>query len=161
MRFFLLSFVFLLAACQAEAPAEAPEAPAEATPDVAVVPPSSPLNLNTATAEEFKTIPGVGDRMVHEFEEYRPYSSIEQFRREIGKYVDEDQVTAYEPYVFVPVNPDSSDMATMMQLPGVGEAEAAMLVDGRPYATQEAFMARYAEAVSGGDAEAAAAYLAR
>ena len=45
------------------------------------------LNLNTATREQFLTIPGVGDRMVREFEEYRPYASIQQFRREIGKYV--------------------------------------------------------------------------
>jgi hypothetical protein len=37
--------------------------------------------------------------MAHEFEEYRPYSSIEQFRREIGKYVDEAEVARLEQYV--------------------------------------------------------------
>jgi len=46
------------------------------------------LNINTATGEAFRTIPDVGDRMVHEFEEYRPYVSVQQFRKEIGKYVD-------------------------------------------------------------------------
>ena len=44
-------------------------------------------------------VPGVGDRMAHEFEEYRPYQNIEQFRREIGKYVDEDEVARLERYV--------------------------------------------------------------
>ena len=44
-------------------------------------------------------IPGVGGRMAHEFEEYRPYSNIEQFRREIGKYVDEAEVARLEQYV--------------------------------------------------------------
>ena len=37
--------------------------------------------------------------MVHEFEEYRPYASMDQFRREIGKYVDEDEVARLERYV--------------------------------------------------------------
>ena len=31
----------------------------------------------------------MGQRMLHEFKEYRPYKSMEQFRREIGKYVDD------------------------------------------------------------------------
>jgi DNA uptake protein ComE-like DNA-binding protein len=58
-----------------------------------------PLNLNTATAEEIELIPGVGGRMRHEFEEYRPYRNIEQFRREIGKYVDDAEVARLERYV--------------------------------------------------------------
>ncbi|HVG45163.1 MAG TPA: hypothetical protein VM890_10550 [Longimicrobium sp.] len=61
-----------------------------------------PLNLNTATAEEIELIPGVGGRMRHEFEEYRPYRNIEQFRREIGKYVDKTEVARLERYVSVP-----------------------------------------------------------
>jgi DNA uptake protein ComE-like DNA-binding protein len=47
-----------------------------------------PVNLNDATRSDILLIPGVGGRMAHEFEEYRPYSNIEQFRREIGKYVE-------------------------------------------------------------------------
>ena len=34
-----------------------------------------PLNLNTATEADFMTIPGVGKRMAHEFEEYRPWKT--------------------------------------------------------------------------------------
>jgi hypothetical protein len=37
--------------------------------------------------------------MAHEFDEYRPYTDMEQFRREIGKYVDEDEVARLEQYV--------------------------------------------------------------
>ncbi len=58
-----------------------------------------PLNLNTATREEILLVPGVGRRMAHEFEEYRPYTSIEQFRKEIGKYVSRDEVARLERYV--------------------------------------------------------------
>jgi DNA uptake protein ComE-like DNA-binding protein len=58
-----------------------------------------PLNLNTASEQEILLIPGVGSRMAHEFEEYRPYRNIQQFRREIGKYVNEQEVARLERYV--------------------------------------------------------------
>lgn len=60
-----------------------------------------PLDLNTATADEILLIPGIGPRMRHEFEEYRPYTSIAQFRREIGKYVDDAEVARLEKYVTI------------------------------------------------------------
>jgi DNA uptake protein ComE-like DNA-binding protein len=58
-----------------------------------------PVNLNTASEADILLIPGVGKRMAHEFEEYRPYRSMEQFRREIGKYVDDAEVARLEMYV--------------------------------------------------------------
>ncbi len=58
-----------------------------------------PINLNDAKRSDILLIPGVGGRMAHEFEEYRPYSNIDQFRREIGKYVDEAEVARLEQYV--------------------------------------------------------------
>lgn len=58
-----------------------------------------PLDLNAASGAEILLIPGVGERMEHEFEEYRPYRAMEEFRREIGKYVDEAEVRRLERYV--------------------------------------------------------------
>lgn len=58
-----------------------------------------PIDLNSAPETDILLIPGVGKRMAHEFEEYRPYKSMEQFRREIGKYVDKDEVARLEMYV--------------------------------------------------------------
>jgi DNA uptake protein ComE-like DNA-binding protein len=58
-----------------------------------------PINLNTASKEEILMIPGVGNRMLHEFMEYRPYKSMDQFRREIGKYVSKEEVARLERYV--------------------------------------------------------------
>ena len=60
-----------------------------------------PINLNTASDAEMKLVPGVGKRMAHEFEEYRPYKSMAQWRREIGKYVDDDELARLERYVFL------------------------------------------------------------
>lgn len=60
-----------------------------------------PIDLNTASDEEILLIPGIGRRMLHEFKEYRPYNSIERFRREIGKYVDDAEVERLEKYVAI------------------------------------------------------------
>lgn len=60
-----------------------------------------PIDLNNASEAEILLIPGVGPRMQHEFEEYRPYNSIERFRREIGKYVDSAEVARLERYVTI------------------------------------------------------------
>ena len=60
-----------------------------------------PIHINTATDAEILKIPGVGPRMLREFKEYRPYTSIEQFRREIGKYVDKAEVARLEKYIVI------------------------------------------------------------
>ncbi len=119
------------------------------------------LNLNTLTETELTaTIPNFASRMVREFFEYRPYVSIQQFRQEIGKYVDDAQVAEYEQYVFVPVDPNTSDVATLMQIPGVDEALAATLTANRPYASQQAFVDALGESLSAEQIAQASCYLA-
>jgi DNA uptake protein ComE-like DNA-binding protein len=98
-----------------------------------------PFNLNTTAEADFKMIPGVGDRMAHEFEEYRPYTSIQQFRREIGKYVDEDEVARYEYYVFVPVELNTASEEDIKALPGVGDRMAHEFEEYRPYTSMAQF----------------------
>jgi DNA uptake protein ComE-like DNA-binding protein len=60
-----------------------------------------PINLNTATDEEILLIPGLGNRMLREFKEYRPYESLAKFHREIGKYVNDTELARLEQYVSV------------------------------------------------------------
>ena len=79
------------------------------------------LNLNTATSEELLLIPNMGSRMVHEFEEYRPYTSLRQFRREIGKYVNETEVARLEQYVFVAINLNTASDEAILSIPGLGD----------------------------------------
>jgi cobalamin biosynthesis protein CobT len=40
--------------------------------------------------------------MVHELEEYRPWTSTAQFEREIGKYVDKTEVARLRTYLALP-----------------------------------------------------------
>jgi DNA uptake protein ComE-like DNA-binding protein len=58
-----------------------------------------PIELNTASDSDILAIPGVGPRMLHEFKEYRPYASMAQFRRDIGKYVGDEELSRLERYV--------------------------------------------------------------
>lgn len=143
----------------AEATATTAVADAIATPAVVSEVIATKINLNTAGADEFLTVPGVGNRMVREFQEYRPYTSILQFRREIGKYVDTAQVADYEKYVFVPVDVNAADADTLKQLPGVDDAIAADLIAARPYANNDAFLTALSSRVSAEQLAAAAAYL--
>lgn len=145
----------------AEEATEAEAASAEPAASEAVAPVAmTKLNLNSVTGDELlNTIPGFGNRMVREFQEYRPYISIQQFRREIGKYVDEAQVADYEQYVYVPVDVNESDAETLKQLPGVDDAIAEALMAARPYDSNDAFLAKLAESVAAEDAAAASGYL--
>ncbi len=104
-------------------------------------------------------IPGLGNRMVHEFEEYRPYSSFQQFRREIGKYVDATQIAEYEKFIFVPIDINQADAETLMQIPGLDQAEAESLIAGRQYAAPQAFLTKLADKISPADLDIARTYL--
>jgi DNA uptake protein ComE-like DNA-binding protein len=169
-----LVLALLLAACASEADAPADDAATEASTETNSAEGEAgasaseateadamaqKINLNEASEEDFLAVPGVGENMAHEFEEYRPYVSIRQFRREIGKYVDEEQVAAYEEHVFVPVKANESDAATLQQLPGVDEEAAQALINGRPYASREAFFEALSEHVSAEQRAAAEAYV--
>ncbi|MCB0208946.1 MAG: hypothetical protein KDJ52_06440 [Anaerolineae bacterium] len=133
------------------------EATAEPMAEVIV---NTKLNLNEADGDAYlAAIPNFSNRMVREFLEYRPYISIQQFRREIGKYVDEAQVAEYEQYVFVPVDVDESDAATLQQIPGIDEALANELMATRPFGSNEAFLAALSEHLSAPEVAVAESYL--
>jgi len=61
-----------------------------------------PLDPNTASDADFMTIPGVGNRMVREFKEYRPWKTQQQFEKEIGKYVNQREVARLWRYMQLP-----------------------------------------------------------
>ena len=107
-----------------------------------------PINLNTATREEIMLIPGMGNRMVREFLEYRPYKAITQFRKEIGKYVDDAEVARLEKYVFVPINLNSATDETLLTIPGLTPELLRALKDQRPYKNPQEFRADLAKYMS-------------
>lgn len=131
-----------------------------ATAATSTTAPAAKLNINTATGEDFlRVMPDLGKRMVHEFEEYRPYKSIQQFRKEIGKYVDENKVAEYERFIFVPIDENQSDAATLQQIPGLDATEAQQLIAARPYASRDAFLTKLGEYVPADSQATARTYL--
>jgi DNA uptake protein ComE-like DNA-binding protein len=97
------------------------------------------LNLNTATPAQILLIPNAGQRMVREFQEYRPYKALAQFHREIGKYVDNTELARLEQYVFVPINLNTASDADIQTIPGVGARLLREFKEYRPYKAMEQF----------------------
>ena len=143
------------AACSTTTPASSTDA-ASSTTEFS----GTKLNLNTVTKDELlANIPGFTSRMVREFQEYRPYASIQQFRKEIGKYVGDAQVTEFEKYVYVPISINDSDSETLQQIPGLDSTEAATLMAGRPYASTEEFITKLTGFISADELDIAKTYL--
>jgi DNA uptake protein ComE-like DNA-binding protein len=92
-----------------------------------------PLNLNSASKAEILLIPGVGNRMLREFEEYRPYMALAQFQREMGKYVDDAEVARLSGYVFVPIDLNTASDEDILSIPGVGSRMEREFKEYRPY----------------------------
>jgi DNA uptake protein ComE-like DNA-binding protein len=97
------------------------------------------MNLNSASADEILLIPGVGKRMLHEFQEYRPYKTLAQFRKEIGKYVGDKELNRLEQYVFVPINLNTASDEEIMTIPGLGNRMLREFKEYRPYKNIEQF----------------------
>ena len=98
-----------------------------------------PLNLNTASREEILLVPNLGNKMAHEFEEYRPYIKIAQFRREMGKYVDDQEVARLEQFVFVPIELNTATKEDILSIPGVGDRMLHEFEEYRPYKSMDQF----------------------
>ena len=99
-----------------------------------------PVNLVSASQEELLLVPGAGPRMAHEFEEYRPWDGgIVRFRREIGKYVDDEEVARLEQYVFVPMDLNTASREDFLTIPGMGDRMVHEFLEYRPYVNMEQF----------------------
>ena len=96
-------------------------------------------------------MPGVGKRMAHEFEEYRPYRAIAQWRREMGKYVDDTEVARMEQYVFVPIDLNTATREEILAIPGVGRRMAREFQEYRPYSSIEQFRREIGKYVDDGE----------
>jgi DNA uptake protein ComE-like DNA-binding protein len=97
------------------------------------------INLNTASAEEIMLIPGAGKRMAREFAEYRPWKAWAQFDKEIGKYVNAQEVARLAQYAFIPLNLNTASDADLSTIPGVGPRMLGEFKEYRPWKTREQF----------------------
>lgn len=97
------------------------------------------VNLNTGTREEILLIPGAGNRMAHEFDEYRPWRNWAHFDKEIGKYVPQTEVDRLKRYVFIPINLNTATDDMLLTIPGVGARMVHEFKEYRPWTSQAQF----------------------
>lgn len=104
------------------------------------------VNLNLSPRAEILLIPRAGTRMAREFDEYKPYAGYAQFRREIGKYVNEQEVAHLEQYTFIPIDLNTASDSAILSIPGSGPRVLREFKEYRPYPNIEKFrreMAKY------------------
>jgi DNA uptake protein ComE-like DNA-binding protein len=118
-----------------------------------------PIDLNDVTNEEILLIPGVGDRMLHEFEEYRPYIALAQFHREIGKYVDDAELARLAQYVYVRIDLNTASEADILSIPGVGNRMLHEFEEYRPYTSMAQFRREMGKYVDEDEVERLARYV--
>lgn len=118
-----------------------------------------PIDLDDATSEEIGLIPGVGRRMTHEFEEYRPYTALAQFHREIGKYVDDDEVERLAQYVYVRIDLNTASGEDILSIPGVGRRMRHEFEEYRPYEAMSQFRREIGKYVDDDEVERLARYV--
>ena len=97
------------------------------------------INLNTGTGPEILLIPRVAKRMTREFEEYRPWVNFAQFDKEIGKYVDQAEVTRLKQYVFIPLDLNAATDEQFKTIPNLPAKMIREFNEYRPWKTKAQF----------------------
>ena len=111
------------------------------------------INLNTATPDEILLVPGAGKRMVHEFDEYRPWKTYAQFDKEIGKYVGAEKTAQLAQYTFIPIRLNTASDADILSIPGAGQRMVREFKEYRPWKTKEQFIKEIGKYVGAKEAE--------
>jgi DNA uptake protein ComE-like DNA-binding protein len=117
------------------------------------------VNLDTATPEEIKLIPGAGKKMAKEFEEYRPWKSWAQFNKKIGKYVGEKEAERLAQYCFIPLNVNKATEEELATIPGLTKPTIEQISKGKPWKSMEDFKTSIAKATGEKDAKRIARFL--
>jgi len=118
------------------------------------------INLNTATRDDILLIPGIAQKMAHEFDEYRPWKTWAQFDKEIGKYVGKEETDRLKQYVFIPVNLNTATDEDIISIPGAGQKMVHEFKEYRPWKTMEQFNKEIGKYVDAKEVKRLARYVA-
>jgi len=116
------------------------------------------VDLNRGTDAEFLLIPRAGTRMLREFKEYRPWTSFEQFNREIGKYVraNPGEVGRLEQYMFIAIDLNTASDSLIATFAPIGVGTRRWIrefAEYRPWTSEEQFRREIGKYVRGNPKE--------
>jgi hypothetical protein len=118
-----------------------------------------PTNLNVQVPAEIAVIPFAWRNMAHEFDEYKPFSGLAHWYREMDKYLDEPRLGTLQQYVFVPINANTGKDEDIMTIPGLQQPALDAIKRGRPWADQARFLAAAGPTLGAREAQRIARYL--
>ena len=120
-----------------------------------------PVDLNTFTNDIMDTFAAIGvgtTRWKREFAEYRPWTSQEQFEREIGKYVRSNpgEVARLEQYMFIPIDINTAGDSLVATFAPIGVGTRRWIrefKEYRPWTSAEQFQREIGKYVRGNPKE--------
>ena len=98
-----------------------------------------PINVNIATDEEWRLVPGIGAHMLADFKANRPFPSLAAFAQEVGKYLPPKEAADLIQYVFVPVDVNVASDDDLRTIPGMTPKLITAIKRHRPYRDLAAF----------------------
>jgi len=94
---------------------------------------SATVNVNTATAEQLQTLPGVGPATAAAIIRARPFSDLKDFQARVkGLSAADAKIAALKKSGRI-INVNAASAADLQLLPHVGDKTAAEIIKNRPY----------------------------
>jgi DNA uptake protein ComE-like DNA-binding protein len=97
------------------------------------------VDLNGASLDELKLIPGISDSAPREITARRPWKTLGQFYQEMTKSATSAMADRWLQYVFIQMNPNTASDQDLATIPGSGAKAVAEITAHRPYSSKQQF----------------------
>lgn len=90
------------------------------------------VDINTATLDELKSVPGIGPKIAQEIINGRPYKKVDELLKIKG--ISEKKLAEIRSHIEVKkINVNFASVEELQAVPGIGPKVAQEIINGRPY----------------------------